>query len=170
MKYQARRKTSKKLFNESKFHFDIFPYLISFSFLFILAIATLFYTNSKTSIEEQTNGQEDVDMSKRINEISKNLEDTSKEISRIQKELEDRIDFVDQLKKEAEIAENVISLSEEQLNAVQAQINKELAANRLNDSILDITISVLINTIFYILGLVTQTIINRRKKRYNASY
>lgn len=72
--------------------------------------------------------QEDI-LSDRISEISSTLAETSKELSDIQEELETRIEYVQNLKKEAEIAENVISLSEEQVNAIQAKINQELEAN-----------------------------------------
>ena len=69
------------------------------------------------------------DISDNINIIADSLVEASEELSSIQQALEARVEFVEDLKKQAEIAENVISLSEEQVNAVQAKINQELEAS-----------------------------------------
>lgn len=86
----------------------------------VLIIFSLFYPYSTKQIDSN------IDLSDRIAAISNNLTGVSEELYSIQQELERRIEFVENLKKEAEIAENVISLSEEQINAVQTKLTKNL--------------------------------------------
>lgn len=95
------------------------------------------------------------DISDNINIIADSLAKASKELSSIQQELEARIEFVEDLKRQAEIAENVISLSEEQVNAVQAKLSQELEESSGRDTL----ISILINIAFLTLGLVLPQII-----------
>lgn len=101
------------------------------------------------------------DISDNINIIAGNLAEVSKELSSMQNALEARIKFVEDLKEQAEIAENVISLSEEQVNAVQAKLSQELEES----SGKDILISILINIFFLTLGLVLPQIIKCIKCR-----
>ena len=86
---------------------------------------------------------------------------SSAELENIQQELEERIKFVEELKKEAEIAENVISLTDEQVNAVQEKLNEELEANS-NQGLIQ---NIIISTFFFGLGLVIQPIINLMKRK-----
>lgn len=90
------------------------------------------------------------DMSARIKKVYQDLESSSKELAIIQTELENRIELVENLKKEAEIAENVISLSSEQVNAIQAKLNQELNSNG-NRSLIQ---SILVSGTFFILGII----------------
>ena len=96
-----------------------------------------------------------------MNAISNNLQEISQELSELQKELEARIEYIEHLKEEAQIAESVISLSQDQVNAIQAQLNQELESN----SGRDIMINVVTGTIFYILGVVPPMIINKIKNK-----
>ena len=109
---------------------------------------------------------DDNDISEKITMISTNLKNTAAELSIIQQQLEARIELVKNLKEEAEIAENVISLSEKQVNAVQSKINQELNANSGKSTIS----SFLISALFFVLGLIVQPIINffkQKKKKYD---
>lgn len=132
--------------------------------IFIGGAGVVSYTILMIIVFSLTNNLEfdsEADISSRISTISNNLLEMSQELSKLQKELETRIKYVDHLKEEAEIAENVISLSEEQVNAVQAKLNQELESS----SGRDILISVVIGAIFYILGVVTPMIINKFKNK-----
>lgn len=100
------------------------------------------------------------DISTRIENVSANLTDISTEIEEIQSELEQRIELVADLKKEAEIAENFISLSDDQVSAIQDKLKQEFESNS-GKSLLQ---SVLINTFFFALGIIFPKIINLRKK------
>lgn len=102
------------------------------------------------------------ELSEKIERISRELSTSSKELLEIQMELENRIETVEALKREAEIAENVISLTSEQVNAIQAKLNQELAASNGQNTI----ISVIINTVFFALGLITQPIIRFVKNKF----
>lgn len=100
------------------------------------------------------------DISIRIENISHSLDEASSELSNIQKELEDRIEYVENLKKEAEIAENVISLSNEQVNAIQSKLNQELEASS-GKSFFQ---SIFISAVFFVLGLIVQPTLKTIKK------
>lgn len=138
-------------------------FLTSFFFTYVEMLLLLLWLNSIPI--EQDNTEDSADMSVRIEAISENLSVASNELSNIQKELEARIEYIDDLKKEAEIAENVISLSEEQVNAVQAKINKELTKSNTKNIIL----SVIINAFFFTLGIAVPFIINYIKSRKQKS-
>lgn len=104
--------------------------------------------------------EEDI-LSDRISVVSSDLARASKELSNIQEELETRIEFVQNLKKEAEIAENVISLSDEQVKAVQSKLNQELEAS----SGKNITTNVVISAIFFALGFIVNYIVDYIKAK-----
>lgn len=106
-------------------------------------------------------------ISDRISEISNNLKETSDELAKIQQELESRIEFVEGLQKEAEIAENMLSLSEEQVNAIQIKLNQELNASNSKNTFTNIFIS----TFFFLLGLIVPKVINtfKHKKDENSN-
>lgn len=129
----------------------------------VLAIVILVFYLDPLSIYADTfsPGPEDI-LTDRISAVSSTLAETSKELSEIQEELETRIEYVQNLKKEAEIAENVISLSEEQVNAIQAKINQEFEANSEKNT----NISILINFVFFILGLVVPRVIAVIRKKF----
>lgn len=108
-----------------------------------------------------TDNTEYIDISSRIENISQGLAESSAELSNIQKELEERIQYVEELKAEAEIAENVISLTDEQLNAVQAKLNQQLEASSTKGMIQNI----LVAAFFFVLGYIVQLILNWNKRK-----
>lgn len=103
-----------------------------------------------------TNNTDNTDISVRIENISENLSQASDELTIIQKELEARVAYIEDLKREAEIAENVISLSEDQVNAVQAKLSQQLEESN-NKSFIQ---SFIPGAIFFILGTVFTPLIN----------
>lgn len=114
----------------------------------LIALLLALYPMHNESVQEK-------DISERISTISNSLQTTSQELSNIQKELETRIEYVEELKEEASIAENFISLTEEQVNAVRAKINQEFTANSWKSTI----ISILINAFFFSLGFLVKPLI-----------
>lgn len=110
-----------------------------------------------------TTDTDDTDISTRIENISDNLSEASSELSTIQKELEARIETVEELKAEADIAENMISLSEEQVNAIQAKIHQEVNANS-GKSLLQ---SILVSLFFFLLGLIVNPIFRIIKNKFS---
>lgn len=108
------------------------------------------------------NNTNESDISIRIENISTDLLKASSELSLIQQELEARIETVESLKAEAEIAENMISLSEEQVNAVQAKIHQEVDANSSKNLLQNI----LISSFFFLLGLFVQPVFHAIKNRF----
>lgn len=112
--------------------------------------------------EANTDNVDNSDISDRIKLISYNLEEVSSELSKIQTELEGRIKYVESLKEEAEIAENVINLSNGQVNAIQAKLNQELEASSRKSFFQ----SIFINAFFFFLGLIVQPILKTIKKRF----
>lgn len=137
-----------------------FPYLIVTMLLFELSILGVFFTtenHTPASIQEE-------DLSVKIEEISKDLLESSQTLLNIQTELENRISTVEELKKEAEIAENMISLTEEQVAAIQSKLNQELEAS----SGKSLLYNILISTLFFLLGLIMQPILNLFKKKTTA--
>lgn len=110
----------------------------------IICLNFIFRNNTSDNINDTAN----IEMSDRIENLSNTLSDASIEILSIQQELEARIDYVENLKREAEIAENVISLSEEQVNAVQAKLSQELEASNSKSFIQ----SFIPGAIFFVLG------------------
>lgn len=104
----------------------------------------------------------DEGIASRIENISNDLSKASSEILSIQKELEDRIKYIEELKKEAEIAENVISLSDEQVNAVQAKFHQELETSSSKGLIQ----SFLLSLFFFVLGFVIKPISKAFKRKF----
>lgn len=113
-----------------------------------MAIGTL----RALQLDKQNNVNKDI--AERIEDISTNLASCSAELLTIQQELESRIEFVENLKSEADIAENVISLTNDQVNAIQAKLNQELNANSGKSLFQNIILSVSI----FILGLIIHPI------------
>lgn len=110
-----------------------------------------------TSIREE-------DLSVKIEEIAKELSESSYALLGIQTELENRISTVEELKKEAEIAENMVSLTEEQVAAIQSKLNQGLEAS----SGKSLLYSILISTVFFILGWIAKPVYNFFKKKPTA--
>lgn len=119
----------------------------------ILMTITLGLNNMFIRVYADTN---DTDIATRIENISNDLSDASTELQSIQEELESRIEYVENLKQEAEIAENILNLSEDQVNAVRAKLNQELEVSN-NKSFVQ---SFILNAIFFILGIIITPLIN----------
>ncbi|MDE6661979.1 MAG: hypothetical protein K2K46_01425 [Lachnospiraceae bacterium] len=135
--------------------------------LIIILVFIIAYTVYSTYSASSTTVEPDnTDISIKIENISHNLAEASSELSDIQKELEGRIEYVESLKKEAEIAENVISLSDEQVNAIQAKLNQEFEASS-GKSFFQ---SIFISAVFFVLGLIIQPIFKAIKKRFGKKY
>lgn len=138
--------------------------LLRFLSLQIALIAFVALILSLLSLKSTSSASDDI--SNNINTIAGNLAEASEELSKIQKALEARIEFVEDLKEQAEIAENVVSLSEEQVNAVQAKINQELEASSWKNTI----VTILVSAVFFVLGLIVPKISDEIKhKRKNTS-
>lgn len=101
------------------------------------------------------------DITTRIENVSTSLTDISTEIEEIQSELTQRVELVAELKEEAEIAENVISLSDDQVTAIQAKLRQELDSNNGKNFMQGI----LINGLFFILGIISPRIIKSFKRK-----
>lgn len=101
------------------------------------------------------------ELSARIETISGDLAKSAKELDAIQEKLESRIATVEELKKEAEIAESMLSLSEEQVNAIQAKLNQELEAS----SGKSLWVNILISAFFFALGLIATPLLDVVKRR-----
>ncbi len=104
------------------------------------------------------------DLSIRIEKVATELSESSQTLLDIQIELENRISTVEELKKEAEIAESMISLTEEQVAAIQSKLNQELEESNGKSLIYNIIIS----TVFFLLGLIAQPIYSFFKERKGA--
>lgn len=102
------------------------------------------------------------ELSERIDRISKELSASSKELLEIQTELESRIEAVEALKKEAKIAEDTIDLTSEQVDAIRAQLSQELAASSGQNTV----VSVIVNTVFFFLGIIVPLIIRFVKNKW----
>ncbi|MDD3919687.1 MAG: hypothetical protein PHO41_00715 [Eubacteriales bacterium] len=70
--------------------------------------------------------EKEIELSARISIASRSLHSSAKEIDEIQAELQKRIELVEKLKKDAEVAENVIQLSNDQVTAIRSVLNQEL--------------------------------------------
>lgn len=101
------------------------------------------------------------EISVRIENVTTTLNNVSTEIEDIQSELTQRIELVAKLKEEAEIAENVISLSDDQVNAIQAKLRQELDSNSGKNFMQGI----LINGLFFILGIIFPQMIKLFKRK-----
>jgi len=98
--------------------------IITIIISFISAIVPLFFNDT---INVPSNAP--IELTDRIDAVSSNLIDVSAELNIIQRELEQRIEFVEELRREAEIAEAMIDLSREQVDAIRNMLNVELGRN-----------------------------------------
>ena len=146
-------KFKKTLTFEHSYKKHIREYIIIIEITIVTMYISLFFVD--------TNSTENADISIRIENISQNLAESSTELSKIQQELEERIKYVENLKAEAEVAQNVISLTDEQVNAVQAKLNQELEASS-NKGMIQ---SILIASFFFVLGYIVQPILNWIKRK-----
>lgn len=157
IKRHKKEKKRKRYFDDiSPFSSPLKTNLFSIHIIIVLVAAYFVVFSSDSLIEDK-------DISKKVATISNNLKETATELTNIQNQLEARIEYVENLKREAEIAENVISLSEEQVNAVQSKINQELNASSSKGTLM----SFLISALFFALGLIVQPTINFFRRKNN---
>ena len=97
------------------------------------------------------------DLSSKIENASKHLLTASEELSSLHIELSNRIKIVNQLKEDAKIAENIVSLNKDQVEAIKSSLNIELK----KDSRRNFWISFSIGLFFFILGAVASYIISK---------
>lgn len=97
------------------------------------------------------------DISVKIEKVSKTLSNSSAELSNLQQELEEKIQLVNDLNMKANQAQNLLSLSADQIEAIKTMLNQETQKeNRAN-----FWKSVLVNFIFFVLGAITSYIISK---------
>lgn len=101
----------------------------------------------------------DVEISDSINKMQLNHSEYNHILTNMQLELEERTKLVEQLKAEAEITENFISLSSEQVDAIRSKLRSELELNG-NKSLLQ---NAFISALFFILGLIYPKLLNLLK-------
>lgn len=130
-------------------------------FISLLAMTSLLFA-ILLIVPPLTENKDESDVSVRIEKITNSLAEISTEISSVQVELEKRIELVEQLKTEAEIAENMISLSDEQVSAIQSKLNEELNANSTKSFLQ----SILANALFFVLGLLIPLISKWFKRKW----
>lgn len=125
------------------------------TFIIEFTVISLYFI-FKNDTSDTVNDTANIEISDRIENLFNTLSDASTEILTIQQELEARIDYVENLKQEAEIAENMISLSEAQVNAVQAKLSQQLEASN-NISFIQ---SFIPGAIYFILGSIFTPLIS----------
>jgi len=103
------------------------------------------------------------DLSTRIETVSSQLKNSAAELSRIQLELEQRITLVDQLKAEAENAEAMISMSEEQVNAIRVALGDEINRNETRNFWISFFQNVFFLALGSIITFLTPKIVSRLK-------
>lgn len=113
----------------------------------------LLLRNKRNRAQQENND----DLSSKIENASKHLLTASEELSDLQIELSNRIKIVNQLKEDAKIAENIISLNKDQVEAIKSALNIELK----KDSKRNFWISFSIGLFFFILGAVASYIISK---------
>lgn len=117
--------------------------------------ASLGLTNVIELIQKRKNPEPDI--SEKIEKVSSILNQSSVELVDLQKELEGKLEFVNKLNKEANQAQNLLSLSRDQIEAIKTMLNQETQKeNKIN-----FWKSVLVNFIFFILGAVASYIISK---------
>lgn len=131
--------------------------LLSVVFFIIIIGITAF----SAYYDQQQKAQKSAALSTRIEEIADNLAASSQELTQIQEELEGRIATVEELKKEAEIAESTISLTEDQVNAIRANLNYELESSSFKSNLTSFGI----NGFFFLLGLALQPFLRFIKRK-----
>ena len=101
--------------------------------------------------------QQEKDISDRIKSVTDILSNSMNELDLLQKELGQRIELVEKLKNEADQAEQIISMTEEQVKAFKSSLNQELE----KESKKSFGQGVLVNFFFFILGAIASYIISK---------
>ncbi len=105
----------------------------------------------------QKGKQSEPDISEKIEKVSTVLSQSSGELANLQKELEGKLAFVNKLNEEANQAQNLLSLSHDQIEAIKTMLNQE--TQKENKS--NFWKSVLVNFIFFVLGAIASYIISK---------
>lgn len=153
------KKLKKFLYNHKTFFYTLF--IIAATSFVINNVITI--RNAIAVVNNINNNTTNDDISTRIQVISEDLLSLSSELSSIQNDLEQRINFVAYLKKETETAENLLSLSSEQLEAIRTEWEQTIDLNSKKS----LGQNLIINLTFFILGLIIPTIRNSLKKETN---
>lgn len=93
----------------------------------------------------------------RIKSVTDVLSNSMDELDSLQKELEQRIKLVDKLKAEADQAEQIISMTEEQVNAIRKTLNQELQKEGKKS----FWQGVAVNFVFFLLGAIASYIVSK---------
>ena len=105
----------------------------------------------------QKGKQSEPDISEKIEKVSTVLSQSSGELANLQKELEGKLEFVNKLNEEANQAQNLLSLSHDQIEAIKTMLNQETQKeNKIN-----FWKSVFVNFIFFVLGAVASYLISK---------
>lgn len=81
----------------------------------------------------QKGKQSEPDISEKIEKVSTVLSQSSGELANLQKELEGKLEFVNKLNEEANQAQNLLSLSHDQIEAIKTMLNQETQKeNKIN--------------------------------------
>lgn len=134
--------------------------MIDFIMTFLCGIlgvsASMIYELISTILKRKNESKED-NITSQIKKVSKVLEDSVQEINGLQIELEKRIELVAKLQKEAKDAEDIISLTEDQVNAIRTTLNNELQ----KESRRSFWQGVAINFVFFVLGALASYIVSK---------
>lgn len=118
--------------------------------------ASMVYELISTIVKRKSESKED-NIASQIKKVSKVLEDSVQEINSLQIELEKRIKLVEKLQKEAKDAENIISLTENQVKAIRTTLNSELQ----KESRKSFWQGVVVNFVFFVLGALVSYIVSK---------
>ena len=100
--------------------------------------------------------KEQKDTAAKIEDISNVLSKSAQDIITIEQELQQRIKKVNELKNQATQAEHLLSISQDQVSAIQQSINQELN----KDSKKNFWKSVAVNFVFFLLGAIVSFLIS----------
>lgn len=129
----------------------------------IISLAIPLATGATTSIIYQfidryrNKGIQKPDISDRIKTVTDVLSKSMNDLESLQKELEQRIKLVDKLKAEADQAEQIISMTEEQVTAIRKALNQELQKEGKKS----FWQGVAVNFVFFILGAIASYIVSK---------
>lgn len=97
------------------------------------------------------------DISEKIEKVSKILSNSSTELFGLQRELEEKIKFVNDLNIKANQAQSLLSLSQDQIEAIKTMLSQE--AQKENKA--SFWKSVLVNFVFFVFGAIASYIISK---------
>ena len=131
--------------------FAILSALLGLSGAFLSVVTQMFVSMATKKKETKA----DNDIAAKISSVSNTLSKSSTELSVLQQDLQKRIDFVKDLEVKAREAENIASLSQEQVDAVNSLLNSSIK----KESRSTFWRGALINFIFFIAGAIISLLI-----------